>query len=202
MLAALTLLGLAAASDRVLQARMASNLIEGSQAGQTADATLKWGEEWILGLDGLIGPTACSDACTAADVIRLEGSFGKNVEQQDLSWWEQNAHLAGEDPLTGGILNDLLTGQSTQSYWLIEEIHIEPVLTTENVASEIGYYRIVARSGAIENSMYIVTESIIARPWGDASLSDIFPKISDQPGFCSGVTGKTPCGRVAWRQLH
>ena len=106
MLAALTLFGLAAASDRVLQARMASNLIEGSQAGQTADATLKWGEEWILGLDGLKRPTACSDACTATDVIRPEGSFGKNVEQQDLSWWEHNAHLAGKDPLTGGILND------------------------------------------------------------------------------------------------
>ena len=202
MLSALTLLGLSAASDRVLQDRMSSNLLEGSHAGSSAHTALKWGEQWLFSLDGTTRPAACSGACTGTQVIRSKGALSEDAEHKDLNWWQANANPTGKDPVTGATLDEGLAEQNTGSYWLIEELQTQPVLVSDSKATEIGYYQVIARGVASQGSAFSVVQSIIARPWGDESLNDMLPRPPDQPGICRTEAKEIPCGRAAWRALQ
>ena len=206
MLAALTLLGLAAASDHALQDRMSNNLVEAAHAGQSANSALKWGEQWLLGRTGSERPVACFDGCTQSDIIRAQGGHGPAPEHQDLNWWQLNAYATGKDPLSGAILDAATAGQNAYAYWLIEEIHLSSDTQIDDTIVETAYYRILARSPgrdpATGSSRFAVTQSIIARPWGDAAWTSAFPQTSLANSFCQGDKTPTPCGRLAWRQLH
>ncbi len=202
MLFALTLLGLAAASDQVLQARMSSNQIIGSQSSQSADITLDWAEDWLFGLEGTEKPGVCSDSCLSSEIVHQKRSFNDDAALHNLAWWEKNAHPTGKDPQTGIILDQALVETYPDNYWLIKEAYSEPALPNDDKISEITYYRILARASSGHGALFIVSESIIARPWGDVSLRDAFPAALDQAGFCLAVDDTIPCGRLAWRQIH
>ena len=46
----------------------------------------------------------------------------------------------------------------------------------------------------------VVSESIIARPWGEAVSELAFPPAGSLSGFCAAITDEIPCGQLAWRQ--
>jgi Tfp pilus assembly protein PilX len=182
------MLGLAAASDHVLQARMTNNLISGSQTSHAANSTLKWGENWLFGLGNSTRPIPCAAECSSNDVIRARDSYGNDIKHKNQAWWEANAWSIGTDPVTGAILDDDLLEQNRSSYWLIEEVHLETVTGEEGI-DEMAYYRLWARSPSGQSGVYSVTESIVSRPWGDADL-------------CLSVSEPYPCTRRAWRKVH
>ncbi|MFT5769534.1 MAG: Tfp pilus assembly protein PilX [Lysobacterales bacterium] len=202
LLSSLTFLGLAAATGHVLQTRMSGNLVDGSVASQSADSAIKWGKGWLFGLNGTARPTACSSTCGALDVIRTEGFYGDDIEHQDLNWWEQTAFEFGKDPATGVLLNALAESESERSHWLIEEIHVEGAESEPGPATEIAYYRISARGSLGNSGIFTVTQSIVARPWGDETLSNSFPKPAEETGICFSLARDVPCGRLAWRRLQ
>ena len=206
MLAALTLLGLAAASDHTLQDRMSNNLVEAALAGQSANTALSWGEQWLLSRPGSERPAACPDTCTQGDIIRAQGGHGPFPEHQNLNWWQLNAHPTGKDPLTGVIVDAALAGQGAHAYWLIEEVHLSIDTQADDTKVETAYYRILARGAgrdpATGSSRFAISQSIIARPWGDAAWTDAFPPSGQAYSFCNLEDMTTPCGRLAWRQLH
>jgi len=206
MLAALTLLGLAAASDHTLQDRMSNNLVEAALAGQSSNTALSWGEQWLLSRPGSERPAACTDNCTQGDIIRAKGGHGPFPENQNLNWWQLNAHPTGKDPLTGAIVDPSMAGQGAHAYWLIEEVHVSSDTQAEDTTVETAYYRILARGTgrdpATGSSRFAISQSIIARPWGDDAWTDAFPQSSQVNSFCSVENMAAPCGRLAWRQLH
>ena len=202
LLAALTLLGLAAAWDHALQQRMTNNLLERAHAEQSANTALEWGESWLLGLQGEIRPTACSDNCTATDVIRAAGTYGPTPRYQDLNWWKSNAFSAGTDPATGIIMDVYLANNNSSSFYFIEEFHGDIINSPETSVNETVHYKLLARGSSGPSSNYAITESFIARPWGDAALTNSFPPTDNSTSFCYLNTVITPCGRQAWRQLQ
>ena len=52
-------LALATASDSILQERMSGHSARAGTATSTADSTLVWAENWVLGLDGSGRPGPC-----------------------------------------------------------------------------------------------------------------------------------------------
>ena len=78
LLVAVTLLGLAAASDYLLQERMSNNLAGGAHAERSANAALGWGEAWLMGPAGKLAPA------DSVDDLPLWSSDGPDSEPFDL----------------------------------------------------------------------------------------------------------------------
>jgi Tfp pilus assembly protein PilX len=201
LLTSLSMLGLAAASDYLLQSNMTGNLVDQQRTDQSASSALKWGENWLFGLPGVIREPACSTGCTATQVIREHASHSAGIGQRDLGWWQLHAYRAGTDPVTGTSLDSFASGPQGGGYWLIEEVYLRDETVNEQV-SETAFYRVLARSLEQTGGSYSVTESIIARPWGNDSLTEPFPAAADQIGICTLLDPTSRCGRLAWRKHH
>jgi hypothetical protein len=68
----------------------------------------------------------------------------------------------------------------------------------------VGYYRILGRGTVGHPASVAVTESIVARPWGEGFAPAAFPANPDAPEFCQQLEvaegEQLPCGLQAWRQ--
>jgi Tfp pilus assembly protein PilX len=200
LLVALTLLGLAAASDSILQDRMTNNLVENGRLHHAANAALGWGESWLHGQPGGSRPQACETDCPPFGVIRIAGSLGVNPAYQPLDWWQAQAFREGSDPLTGAVL--VPTGMENPGYWLIEELLVTPGTGVEGAQPETGYYRLLARADDSGSNAYAVTESIVARPWGDPAWTDPFPGPAAYTPYCIQAELRPGCGRLSWRKTR
>ena len=196
-LTALTLQGLSASAETIMQNKLAINLQESERARQSALAIQEWAESWLLQLDGS-APEICSQAC---DGLRLHapGSLPPNPEFEDLSWWMDRGHEAGVDPLTGDRVDNISVGSINPSMWIIEAVHEIPAM--ENGSADLhAWYRILARGSGRTNIGVSVVESIVMRTWASIGRTDV-PGI-EAPGLCPGTEPVAKCGRVAWRELR
>ncbi len=155
-----------------------------------------------MGLQGDSRPSACADDCTATDVIRAGGTYGPAPQHRDLNWWQSNAFTVGTNPEFGTTLDVYLANIISSSFWIIEEIHIDNTKEADSGITETAYYKLLARGSSRQSPGYSITESIIARPWGDAVLTNGFPAPDSTAGFCYLDTVITPCGRQAWQQVQ
>ena len=198
LLTALTMLGLAAASDAYLQDRMAGNLEHAGRSKRIAESSLSWAEDWLFSLDGSQRPVACSDNCRTADVIRMTGVYPPAPEYANVQWWRDNAFAAGHDPVSDELLAVAFPGDS--GFWIIEEVRFESAPEPDRERPDIAYYRIISRGADRRDRNVIVTESIVARPWGDPGWSDALPQMPGHTSLCRRHDIAGPCGRLAWRQ--
>jgi Tfp pilus assembly protein PilX len=175
-LIALTLLGLSASADAILQHQLATNLRETERARQSALAALTWAEDWLLDLNGT-APQICTTACEGLK-LHPPGSLLPQPQLEDWSWWQAEGYEAGIDPLSGDRLVTIAANSSSPPMWIIEVIHEEPAQDDEIQV----WYRILARgSGQTENAVSVF-ESTVTRSWA--------------------VTSSADNGRVAWRILR
>jgi Tfp pilus assembly protein PilX len=198
LLTALTLLGLAAASDQRLQIRISGNMARAAEARIAAEEALSWAEAWLLSLPGGERPVACRADCAAGQVIQAGASLPAGPERTDPQWWTDRGHQAGQDPVDGEILDPRLA--SLQAAWVISEIAV-PAEYTDGLEVELGYYRVIARGVGVSGREPAIVESIMARPWGDDTWSDALPPYPGQTGLCQRYELE-PCGRLAWRRLR
>ena len=196
-LAALTLLGLSASAETVMQGMLASNLQETQRARQSALATQLWAEQWLLGLAGA-EPLNCTQPCQGL-FIHPAGSLPARPEAEDLSWWMANGHEAGVDPLTGQRLTTLSTDSNDPPLWVIERAHTFPAVESGAVGDQ-AWYRILARGSGQTGTGVSVVESVVTRPWRPSGTPD--PGIDLLQDRCPGFDPGTPCQRVAWRPLR
>jgi len=199
LMAALSLLALAASSDSVLQARMAENLQHSERSAISANSALAWAEDWLLALEGDVRPPPCSAPCPPGAVIQAVNSYPLTPESSTPEWWEAHGHPDGHDPVSGEQLAQKSGAQGAPGRWIVEEVWYEGAPGDASGRPAISYYRVIAR-GAGSGAYAAVTESIIARPWGDAAWADAFPAGIGEPRFCNRQAPETPCGRLAWRQ--
>jgi len=196
-LTALTLLGLSASAEAILQNQLAANLQETERAKQSALAALSWAESWLLTLDGS-APEICSIDCAGLKV-HAPGNLPVNLEFEGLSWWLEHGYEAGIDPLTGEKLS-VITGSSiVPPVWLIEIVHEIPPADDGTTDLQV-WYRIFARGNGHTESGISVVESIVVRSW-PVIESDVLPG-EGEPGLCPGSEPPSKCGRVAWRELR
>lgn len=144
LLASLSLLGFAAASDGLLQQRVAGNQAAAAQLQKQADAALQGVEEALRALPGDARPAGCPDRCLP-------------------------------DP----------GAQIT-----LEEIHFEPA--GPSGAAGLSWFRITATFGDFA-SPGAASQSLFARPWGDAAWSG--------RDLCAKQESNVACGRQAWRRV-
>ena len=196
LLTALTLLGLAAASDAGLQSRMIGNQDMTRRTTGHADAALRWAESWLLGLEGEARPTPCSDSCEAGQVVRLPGVYPETPEHETSAWWQANGFRAGHDPESGIALDPALA--TVNAGWIIEEIHFTEA-GDDGIEQDIAYYRVMSRAPYPASHRAVVVESVLARPWGDSSWSDGFPPAPGQTAICRQPGAPQLCGRMAWQ---
>ena len=89
-LMALTLIGLSASSDTILQNKLAGNLQETERAKQSALLTLSWAEQWLLALDGA-PPEICTAPCDGL-FLHAAGDLSPHPESESFSWWMDQGH--------------------------------------------------------------------------------------------------------------
>ncbi len=196
-LTALTLLGLSASAEAILQNQLTANLQETERAKQSALSALSWAEDWLLGLEDTT-PETCSTTCDGLKV-HAQGSLPVNPEFKDLSWWLDQGHEAGIDPLTGDLISNIASGSFNPPVWIIEAIHEIP--PAESGATDLQvWYRILARGSGRTNTGISVIESIIVRSW--ASIESTEPTETGLAGICPGAEPGAKCGRVSWRELR
>lgn len=196
-LMALTLLGLSASSDAILQNKLTSNLQENERAKQSAQLALSWAERWLLKLDSPV-PVSCSESCDglylhAADVLPPE------PQHEDFSWWMARGHEAGIDPLTGARLTTFAGDRIKPPVWIIEILQSIPPGAETNPDLQV-WYRILARGNGRTDNAVSVVESTVVRSW---------PLVEDAEISSSGIVGSCPgsgmpavCGRFSWRELR
>lgn len=196
-LTALTLLGLSASADTVLQNKLAANLQESEHAKQSALATLSWAEHWLLELDGP-APESCDEACDGL-YVHARGDLPPHPEFESLSWWMDHGQEAGIDPLTGHRITNISADSFNRPVWVIEAVHAIP--PAENGTDDLQvWYRILARGTGQTSTGISVIESMIVRSW-TTNRSTVLTETGTS-GRCPGSDPTAKCQRVSWRELR
>ena len=190
LLAGLALLGLAAATDARLLQRMSAHARHHPALLADAESALRWGEAWLLGRPGEIRPIPCAPPCPAPQVIRPADHHGPRPEDAGSGWWNTHAWPDGWNPDTGLHQEE----RASQGRWLVEEAH----RATSPSGEDQAWYRLLA--WAESPTGVVVVESLLARPYGQASWSDPLPDPWPTTSFCTTVPDDLPCGRLAWRE--
>lgn len=196
-LTALTLLGLSASADVILQNQLVANYQEAERARQSALAALSWAEDWLFDLEGTV-PDYCEKPC-AGLFVHSPGDLPTHPEYESLSWWLDHGYLTGIDPLTGEHTVGGAPGNTNNSVWLIEELHSVSRVTDDPEALQV-WYRILARGSGRSKGAISVVESIVARSW--LSTREPAPSDTEVSSYCSGLDSSAQCGRVSWRELR
>ena len=141
-LMALTLLGLSASSDAILQNRLAGNLQESERAKQSALLTQSWAEQWLLALDGA-PPEICTAPCDGL-YLHATGDLPPYPESESFSWWMEQGHEAGINPFTGDRIATISSDSFNLPVWIIEVLQANPPVDGANPNLQV-WYRILAR---------------------------------------------------------
>lgn len=196
-LAALTLLGLSASADTILQNQLVANFQQTERVKQSALATLSWAEDWLLKLDGPV-PEYCKKPCNGL-YVHSPAELPPHPEFESFSWWQAHGYEAGTDPLTGNTVTGIATGTAYQPVWLIEVLYTVP--PSEDGSRDLQvWYRILARGSGRANAVVSVIESIVVRSW--PSIENPALSNPDIARNCTGFKSATKCGRVSWRELR
>jgi len=190
-LTALTLLGLSATADTVLQHQLTANLQESERAKQSALAALSWAENWLLTMPGP-APETCLSPCNGF-AIHPAGNLLPHPEFESLSWWQAQGFEAGIDPLTGERLVSFSALSINPPMWIVEVVHQTPASvddTEANPANAQVWYRILVRGSGRTDTAISVVESVVTRSW---------PAGAELPN--EGI-GTPAGGRVSWRELR
>lgn len=194
LLTSLTLLGLSAASETLMQGRLADNLRETEQARHQALAAQGWAEDWLLTRNGPM-PGTCPPPC-AGLALHAGGTLPPNPENQDFSWWLANGYEAGVDPISNERLAVFGEDGATPPAWIVEALYESPSYDERQPGTQ-AWYRILARGTSRSGTSVHVAESIVTRPWAPAGIPE--PPATEP---CPGFDATFECGRVAWRALR
>jgi len=197
LMVAVSLLAVTAAGGMTLQQHQAANFSDRQLAFSRADRARSWAVAWLFSRPGEQREAACSSNCFLPQAIHTDNQLPAHPEIMLLSWWQANGVAVGVDPTSADAENQFASGEES-ALWLIEEIHYVAQPDTAPGIEGVAYYRVFARGGADDS--LVVSESIIARPWGEAVSELAFPPAGSLSGFCAAITDEIPCGQLAWRQ--
>ena len=196
-LTVLTLLGLSASADSILQNKLAANLKESGRAKQSALSALSWVEDWLLQHDDPV-LEICSEPCDGFRIY-APGDLPSHPESEDFSWWQEYGYEAGIDPLTGNRTDTISVNSFNPPMWIIEVVH-EQVPALEETADPQVWYRIKTRGTGHTKASVSVIESTVVRSWPAVSSTEPPDANGTSPCPASGSTGQ--CGRISWRVLR
>lgn len=206
MLAAISLLALAATKSMILQQHMAGNFSDSQQARQAATFAILQGESLILGMGHDARFPACQQDCFASPldtIIRQTSELPVSPEFESAFWWQSWAFEAGADPVSGPGPVQVWSYRAEPPRFLIEELHFDDLESASRAADApalrgIGYYRVLGRGTGRGPAAVAVDEAIIARPWLGAATPE--SGTPDEKAFCAAFEPWYDCGVMVWRQ--
>ena len=196
-LTTLTLLGLSAAADTILQNQLSANLQESERARQSSMAALAWAEQWLLGLEGP-APEVCTTPCEGL-YLHGPGDLPSHPESKSLDWWITQGQKAGINPLTGERITTVTGGNKHPPVWVIEVVHSIPPESNSTGHLRV-WYRILARGSGHSDTAISVIESTVVRSWPLSNAPE--PATADDAAICPGAEHPGKCRRVSWRELR
>jgi hypothetical protein len=197
LMVAVSLLAVTAAGGMTLQQHQAANFSDQLLAFSRADRARSWAVAWLYSRPNGQREAACSTNCFLPPAIHAINQLPGQPEFMLLSWWQANGVPVGADPGIPGGESHFATGDES-ALWLIEEIHYVDRADVAADIESVAYYRVFAR-GAADDSV-VISESIIARPWGEGVTELAFPPAGPLAEFCARISDDVPCGQLAWRQ--
>lgn len=201
LLAAVALLAVTAAGSMTLQQHQSANFSDRMKAGAAADLAGSWALAWLYSRTDTERQADCISPCLLPAGIHNSGDLPYRPEFESLAWWQANGTPAGEHPVSGEYIG-YVSSEPANAFWVIEEVHFEPPDPSVDPARADGvaYYRIFSRgSGRLPGST-VVTEAVVARPWGRNIEGADFPPAKPISDFCDRVGAGIPCGTLSWRR--
>lgn len=159
----LTLIGVSAMQSTSLEEKMAGNARGGTLAFQAAEAALRNGETWVMGIDLYSPPTPVSTCASApCELWEAEQPDG-HPETQAMAWWQNTGREYG----TAGTQE--FTALASDPHFLVEYLRYDPagsVIDANERARQIGphFYRVSAAGFGPQTSTQRVLQSTV-RSW-------------------------------------
>lgn len=200
LLAAVSLLAITAAGTMTLQQHQAANFADKTQARANALLAESFARAWLYSRADSERQSPCTANCLLPHGIYRDEDIPDKPEFEGIAWWRNHGVPAGGHPVPG-VVTGYVGEKSTDSLWVIEEIHFEPVDDSagDTGYSGVGYYRIISRGNGNTPASIAVCEAIVARPWGGEFGALDYPPTSPLSGFCSQFDDSSACGTLAWR---
>lgn len=201
LLAAVALLAVTAAGSMTLQQHQAANFSDRMRAASGADLAGSWALAWLFSRQDTERQSDCASSCLLPPGIHHAEALPDHPEFESLAWWRANGTAAGNNPVSGEFVG-FVSSEAPDSFWVIEEVHFESTGHSAEPAGidGIGYYRIFSRGNGRHAGSMVVTETIVARPWGRTVQGTSFPPVQAMTAFCDAVDAGIPCGTLAWRR--
>ncbi|NNJ64760.1 MAG: hypothetical protein HKP16_04285 [Xanthomonadales bacterium] len=201
LLAAVSVLALAAANGSLLQRRQAANFAEERLAAENAAIAEAQARAWLVSRADVERQAGCVSDCLLPPAIHGTGTLPAEPEFESAAWWRDHGIRAGAHPESGAPIGETGTG-GEPARWLIEEIHFEAVEPAAEppAFAGLGWYRILSRGSGRHPARIAVSEAIVARPWeGDYTPAD-YPPPAGAADFCAQFAPAVTCGTQAWRR--
>lgn len=160
----LTLIGVSAMQSTSLEEKMAGNARGGTLAFQAAEAALRNGESWVMGIDLYSPPTPVSTCPSGTTCELWEADEPESYpEAQALAWWQNTGREYG----AAGAQE--FTGLASDPHFLVEYLRYDPagdILNANERARQIGphFYRVSAAGFGPRTSTQRVLQSTV-RTW-------------------------------------
>jgi len=199
LLAALSLLTLATASDSRSQIRVAGNSADAADNQAAANAALSWAEDWLMGLDGNTPPPVCTAPCPAGSLVYPADTLPADAPWPADAWWQSVAFGDGTDPVSSERLTQRGAWPDSGGRWVIGLLHWQAADPDVAGSHATGYYRIMARGATVTGAPPVVAQTIVARPWGDSDWKNPWPPAPGNRPLCLSILPDEPCGRLAWQ---
>ena len=198
LMAAVSVLALTAAGSMTLQRHQAANFADRARAAAGADLAASWARAWLYSRADTDRQPGCVTGCLLPLAIREDSEISDNPEFESMAWWVSNGTPAGRHPATGESVG-FEAGTESDALWLMEELHYEESAEKVNHHG-VGYYRIFSRGTGRHPGSVVVTETIVARPWGSDIEPSAFPPDQPMAAFCTRVGEEVACGTRSWRR--
>lgn len=155
----LTLIGVTAMQGTTLEERMARNTYDGERAFQAAEAAIREGEGWVMGINPYDAPTPVSSCSSAPCDLWEQKAFGYYPERQDATWWSNNARP----------YSHTISGLAQNPSFLVEYEAYDPgvtVIDANERSQRIGphFYRVTAAGFGASTSTERVIQTTV-RIW-------------------------------------
>lgn len=201
LMAAVSVLAVAAAGSMTLQRHQAANFADRAWAAAGSDLAVSWAMAWLYSRADTERQPGCVTGCLLPFAIRDDSEIPDNPEFESLAWWVSNGTPAGRHPVTG-VYVGFAASAEPGALWMVEELHYEAAAETEGQSGHdgVGWYRIFSRGAGRHPGSVVVTEAIVARPWGSGIEPAAFPPDQPLASFCNRVGEEVPCGTRSWRR--
>lgn len=186
LLMAVSVIAVTAAGSMALQQRQAGNFEDRARAASGADLAASHAQAWLFAREGLEREPGCVAHCLLPPGIHHGGTLPDHPEFEPAAWWQQQ----GVAPAT-----------EQDAWWVMEEIYFQPATPDAGTGiNGIGYYRILSRGDGRLPGSSAVSETIVARPWGETVVANDYPPADRLIAFCDRLEPGLPCGTLSWRR--